>query len=413
MSLNVSVKVGGQGLLEQARAVAAANRAAQVERERQQRIAAEAAQKVDQGRGDVDGNGQAVNHRQDKRPAAQRITSGLAHCWIRIPWSTPYFPATSVQVGCGDGTAWLDVPVDASEVEVIPFGSLPDGTGGYTTDGHVNPAVIHMPSGGENSIIVLAQQAIRASALSLGGTPPTSIDFFVGQSRDYLAFTVGRSRIRQITVPSALAAIIDAMMPAYDTIVTGEFSNVILVKNFPSETGGSGPNNTSARLFRDGNNEFRQVHFGMHDWARISGPASPAVFQVLDDPLAAVNAFVAAGSSYALSRPFFTPAPPQKRIVQYARPGESPANNFNVYYGPPTYPYSDLQYLLNAGNDPAELTTDVTTGVPVKPYTLSPDKVPKPGFTAGTVRVAWDWGQPGYCRSQLAALGFTPGDLVP
>lgn len=27
--------------------------------------------------------------------------------------------------------------------------------------------------------------------------------------------------------------------------------------------------------------------------------------------------------------------------------------------------------------------------------------------------VAWDWGKPGYCRSQLVALGFTDADLIP
>jgi hypothetical protein len=353
-------------------------------------------------------------------PSAQRKPDGLAHCWVRIPWANPWFPATSMQVGSGDGTAWVSASIDAV-LDVPSLGGvgangIPGGTA--WSFGHVNPAVIHLPVQGETSIVVLAQQSTKVvTTLIDDGGGGVIVTEYSDQTRDYLAFVASRSAVRQLSVPATLSGILNAMLPSYTfgsgpPPGTGEGATPVLQINaFASEIGGDGVRNLGARLFRDSGAEFPQVGFGMHNWAN-QRYASAAVYQVLADPLVALNAFDLAGDSYAASRPFFSPQPPPRRVIQQAREGESVANNPLVYAIPPEYPYSDLLYLMNVGADPATFTTPLTTGQSMNPYTLSPERDLRSG-AYGSVRVAWDWGNPGYCKAQLAALGFSTGDLTP
>lgn len=369
MATFIKVTQEGSELLRRNVEQTQANRLAKLEGDEQRKKeqqAREARQQAlqQQGRnanGDVQGGGRRRGQFRRDEPAASFLpqTTGISQVWFTSSGGSLTSPSLW-RVFCGDGSQ----NIDGSREIITSFSRM------------------LLPAGGSNGILIVQSRT----------DPGFSLEGVYGEPLDR-AYICNQTKIRQINIPPALAAVLAVLNPPAGPFVdtTSFIPDGVNTSSFPP---------------RQLTPELEGGYDPLTGWADpfFSREWSPRAFQLLNiiQPYANNSVFKPYSQDYPL---------------YYDRSQglhESLLSSDKAFY------YA--KYL----GDPSNVTEDPTLfqGVPkltvrpriwppansLFPYELDGNGNPQ---ISAELLVAWDWDDPAYCRQMLTLLGFSASDLTP
>ena len=246
------------------------------------------------------------------------------------------------------------------------------------------------------------------------------------QAYQILAFLVSPTTVKAIPVPTVLDQRLRALHPPMEVngtteVLTSssytryEYADLYSSNNEPQNYNGpvtygysTVPAYDAAQHQADSlhgdypsGNDVLAKQFGLGDLNTSNHEGdyfTPAVYRFL---AAAMDLSTASAKTYSYMRSSFFTNAPGKYLAPCVVDGSCPLDQYD---------------------DPTTVAFDVTTQAPVDTQTEVPSskfsrnsryKVPLNGTSQYWVTFGWDWDKKGYCRQQLASLGFTAADLTP
>jgi hypothetical protein len=333
--------------------------------------------------------------------------------------------------------------------------NFPDSTVYYT-----NPRLIVMPAGGQNMILFLSDESVdvegyvtwsataSATVSQIGSgdsavrtatvtqtSPGETVTIYPPRfTLSQHCWVIGPNAIREISIPSAFEEMVKP------------FASRLVVD--PSYTASVEPDNTSW-MASDSFPEtgvYNWLGFSYHTWGIfLSGQTTDPVGETNNFPLSSVwldHVYTwgmatddAIDASVGTQATWTTPA-----VFSMFGNGDSIRSAYLAV--DPSIGYTCEHVLTSLLGDPSikkpkeylafvrESDTkarfdiaktlplnyfDYSNALPLKknPKLVVPVTTPAEQYTDINISYAWDWGNPGYCREKLLALGFTSADLTP
>jgi hypothetical protein len=356
VSTQITVTVGSRALIERAQQEQAANRAEHLEKERREQLAAKIAkEKAAQAKDkDQDGVEDEPIPGLERRPAAFSRSGGLSCARVDLGlYSDPEYK---------DIAYFSIADAERTQVAVQEYGatSLP-------TQAFFGLGGIMLPVARTTGILVYPVQ--------FAGTP------------ELRAVVVAPKRSRRLTPPAGLLQKVRHLQADLAYVE----NKWVLARQF-----GIHPSNLSA-----GSSQF-------------SHRFTPAIYTLLGGSLDGLTTTTL--TDYAsMRRSYFSVAPRTylrndyenqiSTLIRHKTTNAEPPNTNYVIPASVLRPDPSFDVRVNReGVDSSAGRPSWPSGGAVSP--INP-------ITTVIHYLAWDWGNPGYCRQQLLALGFKPSDLAP
>jgi hypothetical protein len=460
MSEQINIQIVTNSLRSLAKAWAEANRQSQLNKERRQRVQAEAERLRKPVEDAKPWPGAVPESEKKEDPAAYRnrkflgfgcvanrfatpgeigfrIYSGNGKSFVewtepaRLEPSNSDFPNAGPPVpagGEGDVFSWvfnIDNPDLGSTSRIVPFkikrtgyfGGLPGSSpymGINRSESLVLPVTedvfIYVRRRHENHVrtigwgvqtIAWAPPAFAFKRTGLGSVLTYPI------INEEHCFVVSHRAVRRISPPSALLDYMRYVVPEATGTRTVASSAILFTHPLTGWIGGISPEAVSAVLTYSGVPEAPERslndvnRYGM--WP-IGGPGqvgTPGVYSAIANPTATSQTPAEDLTAYGETAPFpsrwlFPCVGPAVCDVGAERYEYAASGSVPAAYSGVYDPDSEWVYRRAKERYKGKPPTDL------------PD-----GWSVGDRFVSWDWGNPSYCRQQLLALGFSPSDLVP
>jgi hypothetical protein len=437
MATYIKVDTDGNPLLEQSRRNMDAKRNAQAEREAFRRplaqinawTAAEKRRRLLRGR--------LPSRARREEPAPYIVVQRPRHNRL---WLYPYVTGAAyepnsvdrlrwnVRMWSGDASTSITYSSPSTEVQDTSFGAWLDFDTTPCQQSQQSVNIITLPIDRDSCVVVVAY-ATRIYTMHFAtcppGTPMPNLCMYasaINGTPDTKAYFVGKSSVREITLPSGVASLLSG--PAAGT-GAGQ-SSIYTYLGWLLTFGIYKFRYDNATLFGNGGTRERFASCKFTDISAISIPpipntdlsqalyyctglttTNPAIYSLLLD-YAAGDALVYEGDYNSVLYDFVG----RKLLPRRSLSPSGVDDAFLLEYIGPQLQEGDVTYFppVNGEDDP-----DYWTAAPgyigtAQPLAEMPDDVPSYDLS----KVYWlDWGIPGYNRRKLIELGFSTADLVP
>lgn len=404
MSTQITVVRGDPALIDTAKRVQEANRAAQLQRERDQRTEAKIADAIQANAESLLVDSRPIGGNPDtsvdRRPSAQRKGGTVFGAWLDT--RTTIDPAISV-LRVGTPNFGASAEANYYETSSIMVGQVPRGRKDVNAS-----EILVLPAGAGSGVFVYVQNTITTAAVI---TPTSQLQSLVATAYEIFPFLVTADSVTQLTVPDGLRDRIEAICPPISpnttqffsftsatgvtTTITAPWVDEALWKSARPYGNYAPQNAVLARSFGTGrlNSSFHGSFFGFTDRLDFY---SPAIYDYLTGEL---NLLASSATEYAAMREQLNPAAPRKFLAPCVQ----------------TCSTNDTEFYVTT-TQPSTIFTPVPAAVFKldKKYTVDNGQLQVSGgppFSGNYY--CWDWDKPAYCRQRLFELGFTPGDLKP